>query len=313
MRRTFLATVAALATTVGLATTLTACDAGEILALSPLIDAPETTADSGSPTFAADATRSPVQDGETRTPVTTPAADTPIPTPTATTSSGASSSTTTTGTTRRSKIYQNSEGFEFLETPGQVVPGGKFISSSGTGCSFGWMVYSRNETNGRKYMVTAGHCGDQGDRVYIRGEDGYDTEVGEIVDSTGGRLSDGSDYALVEVTNTARSAQLPLTDPDFDGWQSQAWVAANNPRICRLGYRTGISCGTYLQMKNNTIFYEGIQDHGDSGGPVWAETGDGKRYAIGITSYGFTEDATAAGAAALEPWMDKFDLGIYTS
>lgn len=312
MYRKILTTVATLTAAVGLTAALTACDAREILALSPLINDPVATTAPGPQTFATGTTRAPVPDRETRTPVTTPAADAPTPAPTATTSSGTSSSTTTTDT-RRSKIYHNSAGFEFLERPGQVVPGGKFITDSGTACSFGWMVFSRTETNGRKYMVTAGHCGRQGDRVYIRGDDGYDTEVGEIVDSTGGRLGNGSDYALVEVTNTTRNARLPLTDPDFDGWKSQAWVAANAPRICRLGYRTGISCGNYLQMKNNTIFYEGIQDHGDSGGPVWAETGDGKRYAIGVTSYGFAEDATAAGAAALEPWMAKFDLGIYTS
>lgn len=214
---------------------------------------------------------------------------------------------------RGSGIYQNSEGFDFLATPGTVVPGGKYTTSSGSSCSFGWLVYSKTDTAKRKFMLTAGHCGKKGERVYIQGSNGKKAQVGQFVESTGGILSNGDDYALIDVTNSPREAQLPLSNPDFDGWKTQQWVKENNPKICRLGFRTGVSCGPYQEMKNHTIFYRGISDHGDSGGPVWAETRSGKRYAVGVTSYGYDSDATLAGAASITPYMNKYSLGIYTS
>lgn len=300
MRRNFLTSAAALATATGLALTLTACgDSDDSAAPAPedvMVPVTDT------------ATESPETGAVTADPDPTSAAAPTEPAPDPVNLQGGS-----TGDTGRSKIFQNSEGFEFLETPGIVMPGGKYTTNAGSSCSFGWMVNSTSEAADRKYMLTAGHCGNQGDVVYVRDSNGNDTPVGEFVESTGDRLRDGSDYALIEVTDSARRAELPFEDPRFEGWVDQAWVEANNPDICRVGYRTGVSCGSYLGMKNNTILYEGISDHGDSGGPVWAVDRNGDRWAVGVTSYGFTEDATRAGAAAIEPWMTRYDLGIYSS
>lgn len=309
MRRNFLTSAAVLTTAVGLAMTLTACDGGDNSASSTPEDVVVT-----------------VTDTATRSPETTTAAPSPDPTPAATPTTSASGSGHSaqgsgsvtlnggsTNTTQRSKIFHSSEGFEFLKTPGVVMPGGKYITSAGSACSFGWLVHSTTEAADRKYMLTAGHCGTKGDLVYTRDQRGNDTLVGEFVESTGDLLRDGSDYALIDVTDSARQAELPFEEPRFEGWVDQAWVQANNPQICRVGFRTGVSCGSYLEMKNNTIFYEGISDHGDSGGPVWAVDSNGDRWAVGVTSYGFAEDATMAGAAAIEPWMDRYSLGIYSS
>lgn len=306
MRRNVLISAATVAAAAGLALSVTACDSQSSDADSPR------THHSGTVTTTESApTSTPVQTTARPTP-TTATPTTSTSTPSTDNHEPSTGSATGSANTQRSKIFQKSQGFDFLQTPGVAVPGGKFQAQTGS-CSFGWLVNSQSESADRKYMVTAGHCGNEGERVYVRDNNGNDTEVGEIVNSTNGRLGNGADYALIDVTNAAREAKLPLSDPDFDGWQSQSWVAENKPRICRLGYRTGISCGNYMYMKDNTIFYEGIQDHGDSGGPVWAETGDGKRYAIGVASYGYDDDATATGAAALEPWMNQFDLQIYVS
>lgn len=80
--------------------------------------------------------------------------------------------------------------------------------------------------------------------------------------------------------------------------------------ICRLGFRSGISCGYYIARRGEFVFqYRNISDHGDSGGPVWVQMGDGRRMAAGVHSFGQASDATQAGAAAILPVVN--DLSRY--
>lgn len=221
---------------------------------------------------------------------------------------------------RDSRIYRNSEGWEFLEYPPRVMPGGRFIVETADGstsyCSFGWWVFNKDNPK-RHYMTSAGHCGNKGDRVYIQDKNGKFYEVGKFVWSLNDKSNpeEQLDHALIELTVDPKYVQgtPPLKEAKLAGWASMKWLEENQPRICRLGYRSGLSCGSYRGVAGYYMFmYDNISDHGDSGGAIWAQNPDNPNeiYAVGMTSYGFPYDATSAGAAALAPVMNEFGFTV---
>lgn len=218
------------------------------------------------------------------------------------------------------RIYRKSEGWEILEYPPYVMPGGRFVVESADGsrsqCSFGWWVYNQDEPS-RHYVTSAGHCGEKGDQVYIQDNSGRYQKVGEFVWSAFDTENRSSpiDHALIELTVSPQSVEgtPAVQNLKLVGWASASWLEEAQPRICRLGYRSGLSCGSYRGMVENYMFsYDNISDHGDSGGAIWAVSPDNPRevYAVGMASYGFEEDATSAGASLLAPIMGEFDMTI---
>lgn len=216
------------------------------------------------------------------------------------------------------QIMHSSEGWEFLENVGSIMPGGKYSVLHGDGttseCSFGWWVFNEAEPN-RHYMATAGHCGDEGDLVYIEDSEGETYQVGEFVWSQFDNVVAGVDHALIELTVNPEfvTGTPPIEGVQVVGSADLDWLTATQPMICRLGYRTGISCGQFRSVESGVAFsYDGIVDHGDSGGAIWAvdPSDSTKIYAVGITAYMFTEDATNSGATALQPLLAQFGLTV---
>ena len=99
-------------------------------------------------------------------------------------------------------------------------------------------------------------------------------------------------------------------DMRIAGAASTDWLKEHRPRLCRLGFKTGLSCGKFIAVEGESVVYENISDRGDSGGPVFTES-DGKLLAVGLTSGVWDEDKTTATAQLVEPLVKRWGLTLY--
>lgn len=212
----------------------------------------------------------------------------------------------------RSQIYRLSKGFEFLHHPGGVIPGGRYLNlTKENSCSFGWTVVS-DEFPGVPLNLTAGHCGDAGDKIGIQEPDGSIKEIGEFVWTTGWNGKENPDWALIKTYGVPVQSALPIDGYNFSDWVNHSYLNSNKPYSCSLGFRSGISCGEFIEMTNEiTMSFESISDHGDSGGPIWVfDPNSNKVYAAAVNSWGESTDATAAKVVLIEPVMQEFGLKL---
>ncbi|APT83957.1 hypothetical protein [Corynebacterium aquilae] len=207
-------------------------------------------------------------------------------------------------------IYRDSEHWAHLEAPGGLMPGGRIVNiTKGSLCSVGFMVLK----DGRRYVLTAGHCGNQGDEFgYFR----RDPNTGRESVIPFGRMVfsyQTADYASVYGLIDAGNA--PYLASPFKQGKSGAPLAVSalpryNPPVCRLGFRSGLSCGGFIGFEGRGVIrYYAIADHGDSGGPVYALI-NGKFHPVGMTSYGYTSRATQSFATPLAPIVQHFGLTV---
>lgn len=204
-----------------------------------------------------------------------------------------------------SKISHNSEDWLWLKSSKFVTPGSFILNKTkDTSCSTGWIVGADD----RNFILTAGHCGDRGDEFYL--PDG-ETYIGQMVESMYVEAG-GADYGLIELSANAPVNSSPqFKDLKLLGWRGYDWIEENDPRICHLGYRTGLSCGDYLEITpGGNVTFRGFSDHGDSGGPVFALTDEGI-YAVGVLSGSGIGDASRIYGMAIQPPMQRWGLTIY--
>lgn len=222
------------------------------------------------------------------------------------------------------RVYRNSEDYRFLEYDGAIVPGGMYYVDNGNRCSFGWTVGMEDDGE-RLLNLTAGHCGEVGDKVYVQSSQGEPVYVGEFVWSDyGGEQSVGTgpDYGLIEFydeyheyVNSTPSVSMDGTPVDIQGWAGVEWLEENEPYMCRLGFRSGLSCGSFRQMANDiTVEFDNVSDGGDSGGVIWAHDPSDRNssniYAVAVNSFRQDHDATMAGGKVIEPVMESHALRI---
>ncbi|MFH0411462.1 hypothetical protein ACG98H_05915 [Corynebacterium sp. L4756] len=224
------------------------------------------------------------------------------------------------------RIYRNSSKFRDLETAGYMEPGASYLTWKNTAdrwgqCSFGWWV--GNDT--KIYNLTAGHCGEVGDKVYVDTSGGEQVHIGEFVYSAydEGALVSGPDYGLIEIhpdyfSYVVTNPRVSMSDSPvrLQGVARTEWLESAKPYMCRLGFRSGLSCGSYEEMVNHyTVKFANITDHGDSGGAIWAfdprDSTQTEIWAVAVNSYGSDYDATFAAGKVIEPVMDEFDLKIF--
>lgn len=94
-----------------------------------------------------------------------------------------------------SQIYHSSAEWGWLSYPGRVIPGGLMINiTQSTQCSVGWIV-GREQ---RRFILTAGHCGNIRDQFAISDQAGNRAIIGEMVESTFIKAG-GADYGLIEL------------------------------------------------------------------------------------------------------------------
>lgn len=201
--------------------------------------------------------------------------------------------------------YWDRQNWGWLEYPGALLPGGLLANTrTGATCSAGYLVGHDN----KDYVLTSGHCGQVGDSFTINDAYGNYREIGYIEY----RQEDpGVDYSLIRLTDyDSVSAALPL-DVELAGWISTDQLMEMRPELCRLGYRSGLSCGPLRGLdRDGRIHFTAIANHGDSGGPVFAIIG-GKAYAVGITTGGFAQDATLVVADPIDRILAAYGLHLY--
>lgn len=209
-------------------------------------------------------------------------------------------------------VPQNDVLEQWEPAPGHVVPGGQILNiNNGFACSAGWLTGAGD----RRFIITAGHCGVPGQLFAVPDGHGNYPVIGSMVDSrVNGSPAGifGVDIGLIELyPTTIATAALPL-DAQVSGWQSLGWLEATRPEICRLGYRTGLSCGPYYTYGNEgQFYYQGFSNTGDSGGPIFARYG-GQLWAVGVASaYDF--DMPALVGMSIGDWMPGWDLTLYTA
>lgn len=149
--------------------------------------------------------------------------------------------------------------------------------------------------------------------------------VGEFVhsDFDDARLSTGPDYGLIEIEsryfdNIVTTPRVSMSDESVQirGYADTSWLEANEPYICQLGFRTGLSDGSFEEITNQyTVTFANITYQGDSGGVIEAfDPNDSSMqniYAVAVNSYGSDYDATMAGGKLVEPIMTDFGFAIF--
>lgn len=165
-------------------------------------------------------------------------------------------------------------------SPGAVVYPGMEVRQGTTVCTLGFVDLST------RTVFTAGHCRDRGGPVTDR--DGNvigqptvfrdNTPNGATV-STDHLISDWEAIALspdVQVNNVLPGGKVLSYDPAVGPQQGQ--------RVCHFGVVTGESCGTVEAVNNGwfTMANGVVSQKGDSGGPVYVLTDDGRAVIVGM-------------------------------
>lgn len=208
--------------------------------------------------------------------------------------------------------YHNSTDWKWLEQPGKIVPGGRIGNRTMNAmCSVGFIA-SYGE---RVFIVTAGHCGNQGDEIVVGDSAGNYIPAGEVVESyveqgAGGAIV-GTDIGLIELyPDVPVDSSLPVGLP-LKGYITPQEAQSRNMAICRLGATTGYSCGKFEDIGNNGLFYyRSINDRGDSGGAVFAVDSDGV-WGLGVSSNVADTNKTYAGAMEVASAMEHWGLTLH--
>ncbi|QZY43939.1 S1 family peptidase [Mycolicibacterium austroafricanum] len=198
-------------------------------------------------------------------------------------------------------------------------PSGNVISA----CTAGFTVH---DSAGTPLMLTAGHCDEGGLlEIYFRGtgdfeplgsfiRNGYESPPGEPFNAT------LPDIGLVGLSATAVPVAIALLN-------RMPITAVERPRVgqrlCKIGSYTGISCGTVTKVTSSKVHFGAFNRHGDSGGPVYRDNGDGTVTAIAVNSATPDDEAdcqvdhTGAQdcggttiAELIQPWMTRWGLTI---
>jgi streptogrisin D len=171
------------------------------------------------------------------------------------------------------------------------ISGGDIIYGGGYRCSLGFNV----KRNGQNYFLTAGHCGNVAKTWYSNAA--QTNKIGTTVDSR----FPGTDYALVQYTNTAVTASGAVGNQDI----TSAATPAVGQAVTRRGGTTGIHGGTVTAL-NVTVNYPEGRVSGLIRTTVCAESGDsGGALYEGTTAYGLTSggngDCRSGGTTFFQP------------
>lgn len=171
-----------------------------------------------------------------------------------------------------------------------VVPGATLIVVHADGsdrsmCTAGPVVSLRD---GGRAFTTAGHCGKDGDTVYWDNANGngnrqrIGTLYHPVDDVLHGTINDYAIFAVDESFIDMRVAgtYTPTTLFTLKDVRASLNTSRDLP-ICSVGVTSGTRCGNVTTVDSDgTIEADFVSDHGDSGGPVYVPTTDGKHAVI---------------------------------
>ncbi|WP_405162526.1 S1 family peptidase [Nocardia sp. NBC_01499] len=163
------------------------------------------------------------------------------------------------------------------------------------------------------YAVTAGHCWVPGKNVDTVTHDANGEINGTFVagaPDSENVVGAAMGYGLLEIN----PFQVAVSG-SFDRYSLES--IDTNPQVgqqvCKLGARTGLSCGTISRIGDNYFLIDGMHsDHGDSGGIVFRELPNGHAVFVGTVN-GFLETqretVIAQSASNLLGQLDAFAAG----
>ncbi|ASU83701.1 S1 family peptidase [Nocardiopsis gilva YIM 90087] len=199
---------------------------------------------------------------------------------------------------------------EASETPelyADIIGGLAYYIGNRSRCSVG---FTATNSSGQHGFVTAGHCGNVGDRVTL----GNGTGVFQY------SRFPGDDMAFVRATSNLSPTNLVSM---YNGsyrevrGSNEANVGAS---VCRSGSTTGWHCGT-IEAKNQTVRYPQGTVYGMTRTTVCAEPGDsGGSYISGYQAQGVTSGGSGncrGGPATtfffpVNDILQQFNLDLYT-
>lgn len=185
-------------------------------------------------------------------------------------------------------------------------------------CTVGFIVLN---ARGTPIMLTAGHCDEGGAQsVFYRGTGAWEPVGTFLINEFDPTFADGPDIGVVPIKNTVVPASADLLGRTPVTGAARPTVGQ---RLCKVGSYSGTTCGEVTKVTSSKVYFEGFTRHGDSGGPVYLQNGDGTVTAVGITSATPDDqadcriDTTGArdcgGTAIAElvvPWLRKWDLSF---
>lgn len=176
-----------------------------------------------------------------------------------------------------------------------VGAGNSILVQSKDGAMGQCTINSVGTANGKKAAITAGHCGKEGDKVYLNTQNGPEY-IGTITHSKQDDQNNmtGNDYAIIEIddkheltstssSNNALSMLVPI--PNAPAYQlTGAHDDAVQPGtiIIKDGSTLGRVVGVTIGSNGDSTYHIVPVAPGDSGGNVY--TTDGKL--VGVTSRG---------------------------
>lgn len=168
-------------------------------------------------------------------------------------------------------------------------------------CTTGFAI----QNAGGKFMVTAGHCANEGPRVrQVNANGATGGTIGTLVGINNGFGNDFAAYANggVRGFQNAGGYQQKVT-----GWVSPAGAAGG--RACYNGSTTGYTCGTIAGVFGDRFCLAGAPnaaEGGDSGSAVYTEPANGEVRIIGIIN---TADSCGTGVNRI---LDAYGATLVT-
>lgn len=194
--------------------------------------------------------------------------------------------------------------------------------SGGMGCTAGFLVRT---STGQAGVLTAGHCNRPGElskvSMNLAGILPYAT-VGTFSHTVSeGVHNEQHDIGLI-VLDGENVPQTPAIGSSLPV-SGVATTVKVGEELCKFGMGTGESaCGEITQVTGSKVVFLARGQCGDSGGPVYANKGDGTVVAVGILIRGgdpathkpkCSAPAKFSVAELVQPWLDKWHLTAVTA
>lgn len=180
----------------------------------------------------------------------------------------------------------------------KVAPGVRVVSiESDSSCTVGWIA--RDTATGDLGFITAGHCGNEGEKIYLEPTLGEAYGIGTIkwsaYDSSALAGSD-KDLMFVSVSDSSLlDTHVSELNSPATGLMDSSTYGRVRPDLCKVGFATGVTCGNSIKGPSsdlaNRVYFHSESFEGDSGSPVFARTKDGQLEAVGIlTGYAGSDE-----------------------
>jgi len=189
-------------------------------------------------------------------------------------------------------------------TPGAGVGLYDANSRGASACTLGFLATG---ADGRRYVLTAGHC-DKGGSVVMPTPTGF-RRVGLFAHTID---EPGSDIAAIALADTAPPqdarvlSRRPVTGVTAD--------VSTDDTLCFYGMRTGghPHCGRVISPAAAAddaylVEFGAVSVHGDSGSPVYRIEPNGDATAVAILNSG---TATSSTATLIEPFLSRWNLSL---